>query len=61
MWENQGLTQKRLLQLYREMASDAEAEAQALEWCEGLICDAIEETRGKRIARTLKTGKPRRN
>jgi len=30
----------RLLASYREMATDQEHEAEALEWCEGLIRDA---------------------
>ena len=30
-----------LLAGYREMANDQEHEAEALEWCEGLIGDAI--------------------
>ena len=30
-----------LLEGYREMANDQEHEAEALEWCEGLIGDAI--------------------
>ena len=30
-----------LLEGYREMANDKEYEAEALEWCEGLIGDAI--------------------
>ena len=32
-----------LLAGYREMANDGEHEAEALEWCEGLIGDAIEQ------------------
>ncbi len=30
-----------LLAAYREMANDQEHEVEALEWCEGLIGDAI--------------------
>jgi hypothetical protein len=33
--------QSELLAGYREMANDQEQEAEALEWCEGLIGDAI--------------------
>jgi hypothetical protein len=33
----------KLLAGYREMADDQEHEAEALEWCEGLIGDAIQQ------------------
>jgi hypothetical protein len=32
----------RLIDGYRQMAKDAEHEAQALEWCEGLMPDAAD-------------------
>ncbi len=35
--------ERELVDRYREMAADVEREAEALEWCEGLISDVADE------------------